>query len=61
MREVAKKLQSDEEAQTAVEAISESLEGKNINIKYSPATGKRYSGDLEYDPETGVKLIPLEP
>ena len=25
-------------------------------IKYSPATGKHYSGDLEVDPETGVKL-----
>jgi hypothetical protein len=25
-------------------------------IKYSPVTGKHYSGDLDVDPETGVKL-----
>ena len=25
-------------------------------IKYSPVTGKHYSGDLEFDPETGAKL-----
>lgn len=25
-------------------------------IKYSPTTGKHYSGNLEFDPETGEKL-----
>ena len=28
--------------------------------KYSPVTGKHYSGALEYEPGTGVKLIPVE-
>lgn len=28
--------------------------------KYSPVTGKHYSGALDYEPGTGVKLIPVE-
>ena len=28
--------------------------------KYSPVTGKHYSGALEYEPGTGVKLLPVE-
>ncbi len=28
--------------------------------KYSPLTGKHYSGALEYEPGTGVKLVPVE-
>jgi len=57
---LAKDLQTDEEAQSAIKVIADSLENKNTNIKYSPVTGKRYSGDLEYDPETGAKLVPLD-
>jgi hypothetical protein len=61
MKEVARQIQTDKEAQSAIQAISGSLEGSDSHIKYSPVTGKRYSGDMEYDPETGVKLLPLEP
>ncbi len=28
--------------------------------KYSPVTGKHYSGALEYEPGTGAKLVPVE-
>jgi hypothetical protein len=28
--------------------------------KYSPVTGKHYSGALEFEPGTGVRLIPVE-
>ncbi|MBF0331965.1 MAG: hypothetical protein HQL17_08545 [Candidatus Omnitrophica bacterium] len=28
--------------------------------KYSPVTGRHYSGTLEFEPGTGVKLIPVE-
>ena len=56
LQKAAKDIESDEEAQSAINAITAAPK-----IKYSPATGKRYSGDLEYDPETGVKLLPLEP
>ena len=34
--------------------------GKGSVEKYSPVTGKHYSGALEYEPGTGVKLIPVE-
>ena len=34
--------------------------GKGSAEKYSPATGKHYSGALEYEPGTGVKLMPVE-
>ena len=61
LNDLAHDLKNDEDAQSAVGAITGSLEGNNANIKYSPATGKRYSGDLDIDPETGVKLLLLEP
>ncbi|HRZ40125.1 MAG TPA: hypothetical protein P5246_03860 [Candidatus Omnitrophota bacterium] len=60
MREAAKRLQNDTEAKSAIEAISTSFKKDQVRVKYSPATGKRYSADLEYDPETGVKLLPVE-
>lgn len=50
-----KDVQNDKEAQSAINSITNSMDGQK-RIKYSPATGKRYSADLEYDPETGVKL-----
>lgn len=28
--------------------------------KYSPVTGRHYSGVLEFEPGTGVKLVPVE-
>jgi len=55
-----KDIQKDEEAQSAIQTISDSLNSQSIRVKYSPATGKRYSADLEYCPETGVKLLPVE-
>ena len=61
LRKLNEDLQKDPETQSAVKAIADAMEGKNANIKYSPATGKRYSGELEVDPENGVKLLPLEP
>lgn len=40
-------------------AAAQKILGVNADqpvIKYSPVTGKHYSGDLEFDPETGAKL-----
>lgn len=33
---------------------------KDTVEKYSPVTGRHYSGALEFEPGTGVKLIPVE-
>ncbi len=60
LQEAAKRLQKDPEAKSAIESISTSFDRDRVQVKYSPATGKRYSADMEYDPETGVKLLPLE-
>ena len=56
LKQKAKEINADPEAQSAIRAITSVPQ-----IKYSPVTGKRYSADMEYEPETGVKLLPLEP
>lgn len=58
--QAAKRMKDDPEAKTAVEAISSSFDQQNIQMKYSPVTGKRYSPHMEFDPETGVRLLPVE-
>lgn len=58
--EAVKSMKNDPEARTAVEAISSAFDKGQVQIKYSPATGKRYGADIEFDPETGVKLLILE-
>lgn len=54
MKRVARDIQTDQESRSAVEKII-GVSGSPV-IKYSPVTGKHYSGDLEYDPETGARL-----
>ena len=56
----AQRMKDDPEAKTAVEAVSSAFDQRNVRMKYSPQTGKRYSPDLEFDPETGVRLLPVE-
>lgn len=56
LQQKAKEIDADPEAQSAIQAITSAPQ-----IKYSPVTGKRYSADLEYEPETGAKLLLLEP
>jgi len=51
-----KQIRSNPEVQSAVEAISSALDSSTQQMKYSPATGKRYSSHLSVDPETGVPL-----
>ncbi|MBF0385047.1 MAG: hypothetical protein HQL27_04165 [Candidatus Omnitrophica bacterium] len=60
LRALTEGLKNDKDARSAVQKITEGISSGNRQLKYSPATGKRYSADLEYDPETGVKLLPVE-
>lgn len=54
IQKMAQDIQKDPASKEAVEKI---LFGQQDRvIKYSPKTGKHYSGHLEFDPETGVKL-----
>jgi hypothetical protein len=55
LRALATDMQKNEESRSAVQKIIGATDEKPV-IKYSPVTGKHYSGDVEYDPETGVKL-----
>jgi len=56
---LATDMQKNPESRSAVQKIIGVSDEKPV-IKYSPATGKHYSGELEYDPETGVKLEVLK-
>ena len=54
MKRVVRDIRTNRESQSAVQKIIGTT-GDPV-VKYSPVTGKHYSGDLEYDPETGAKL-----
>ena len=55
VRELERQIRTDEEAQTAIQAITESVGGKPI-VKYCPVTGKRYAAHIETCPEHDVQL-----
>ncbi len=48
-----------EAARKVVGALAPAV-SPNVVEKYSPVTGRHYSGALEFEPGTGVKLIPVE-
>ncbi|MBF0387154.1 MAG: hypothetical protein HQL20_04790 [Candidatus Omnitrophica bacterium] len=54
LRRVAADVRANAESRSAVEEIIGA--GGAPVIKYSPSTGKHYSADLEFDPDTGEKL-----
>ena len=55
LQAVAIDLYKNEDSRSAAQKILGVNTDKPV-IKYSPVTGKHYSGDLEFDPETGAKL-----
>ena len=57
---LTKSIVKDKGARSAIEEIGNAVVPGRVRVKYSPATGKRYSADMEYCPETGVKLLPVE-
>ena len=56
LRALEKQIRTDEDAQTAIQAITESVGGKVPVVKYCPITGRRYAAHMEYCPEHNVKL-----
>jgi hypothetical protein len=54
MKRMARDIQTDPGSRDAAQKILGA--GKPVVVKYSPVTGKHYSGELDVDPETGVKL-----
>ena len=61
LRNLEKQIRTDEEAQTAIQAITGSVGGQAPVVKYCPITGKRYAAYMEYCPEHNVKLEVVEP
>jgi hypothetical protein len=56
-----KKSESAQEQITAAKKVVGALAPTGAVVeKYSPVTGKHYTGTLEFEPGTGVKLIPVE-
>ncbi len=55
LHDLEKQIRTDEEAQTAIQVITESVGGTPA-VKYCPVTGRRYAPHLEVCPEHGVEL-----
>jgi hypothetical protein len=51
LKELAQKMRADEEASSAVEAVTGALTGQGAKFKYCPVTGERYSPQLEFCPK----------
>jgi len=56
-----KQLKTDVEAQTAVQAITQSVGGNQPSVKYCPLDGKRYAPNLLTCPEHNVELEFVDP
>jgi len=61
LRNLEKQIRTDKDAQTAVQAITDSVGGKVPQVKYCPVTGKRYAAHLEICPEHQVRLEIVSP
>lgn len=61
LRDLEQQIRTDEDAQTAIQAITDSVGGKAPVVKYCPVTGRRYAAHLETCPEHNVKLEIVEP
>ena len=61
LHNLKEQIQSDEEAQSAIQAIADSVGGKATRVKYCPVTGRRYASHLEICPEHQVKLEIVSP
>ena len=56
MIDLARNMEKDQETQSAVKAITDSLQGTSTSYKYCPICGKRYHPKFRYCPIHGVPL-----
>ena len=61
LKELEHQIRNDKETQESIEAIRDSMSGKDVSVKYCPITGKRYAGYMETCPEHNIPLEPVEP
>lgn len=55
-KDFIRRLKSDEEAQSAVEVLTNTMSQPPVKVKYCPLTGKRYAPNVNICPEHNVKL-----
>lgn len=60
LSQIAKQIRKDKEAESAVKAITESVSGKQIQVKYCPICGQRFDPSVEICPVHNVNLEFLE-
>lgn len=60
LHKTVREIRRDPEARQAVEAMTRSMGGTDVKVKYCPVDGKRYSPSLKICPEHGIELKPLE-
>ncbi|MBU0467732.1 MAG: hypothetical protein KKD07_01800 [Candidatus Omnitrophica bacterium] len=56
LRKLLKDIKNDEEAQSAINVVADSMSNKQLQVKYCPVTGKRYSSSISSCPEHNVEL-----
>ena len=56
LKQLAKDLRKDKEAQSAVEAIGQSIQPNQMKIKYCPVGGERYASSLSVCPVHKIEL-----
>ena len=61
IRNLKKQIQTDKDAQSAIQVITDSVGGKTLQVKYCPVTGKRYASHIEICPEHQIKLEIVSP
>lgn len=61
LHNLEKQIRTDVDAQSAVQAITDSVGGKVPQVKYCPVTGKRYASNLEICPEHQILLEIVSP
>ena len=60
LRELSRQIQKDEEAKSAVEAVTTAVGGGVVSAKYCPVDGKHFSADMKTCPAHKVELVPIE-
>jgi len=61
IRNLEEQIKTDEEAQSAIQSITDSVGGIAPVVKYCPVTGKRYAAHFESCPQHHVPLEIVSP
>jgi hypothetical protein len=61
LKNLKEQIRTDEDAQTAIQGITDSVGGKAPQVKYCPIDGQRYASHLEICPEHHVSLEEVSP